>query len=648
VPGSRTETFEYERRAQARSPTADPLKVRRTLTLAPLALALLLPQAAAAESTRIIVEREPGASAADVRRDAGVRLVERLPLPRTEVVRAANPGRALAELRSDDDVVYAQVDHVRTAFADPLMDDLWAFHNGPQFVGGVADADMDVLEAWQVATGTGQKVAVVDSGIEASHPDFAGQIADARNFVGASSPTAGAPDGDGHGTHVSGTIAAVRDNDVGVAGVAPGAKLMALRALDDTGEGFDSDIAQAMRYAGENGARVVNVSLGGPQQAPALQAAIAAHPNTLFVVAAGNEGTDNDTRPSYPCDVPEPNVLCVGASTHTEEAAPFSNYGDHSVDVFAPGQWIMSTVLGGTHNWESGTSMAAPHVSATAALVLEIAPALTAEEVKELILAAADPKPAFAGRSVSGGRANAANAVELALDGTTPPDRDGDGFADAADACPTVAAPGSPSGCPAVVDTDGDGVPDAADNCDVHGNPSQPDTDADGVGDACDGTPRGHDGDGDGKPSLDDRCPTLYGTGGDGCPVVSPPPPRDSDGDGRHDGIDACSAESAVTANGCPLPAVTSIKVAKTRKAATIRIGATRAATAKVTVKRRKCNSRGKRCRWVRVARKTLSAPTGRAKLVLRKPKRGRYRVRVQLSSAAGTAKARTKGFRVR
>ena len=633
--------------------------MRRTLTLVPLALALLLPQAAAAESTRIIVEREPGASAAEVRRDAGVRLVERLPLPRTEVVRAADPQRALQELRSDGDVVYAQLDHVRTASAaDPLLEKQWGFYNGPQFVGGVADADMDIVEAWHVATGVDQTVAVVDSGIQADHPDFVGQIADAKDFIGAGSPTEGAPDGDGHGTHVSGTVAAVRDNGVGVAGAAPAAKLMALRVLDNNGNGFDSDIAQAFRYAGESGARIVNASLGGPQRAPALQSAIGAHPNTLFVIAAGNEGRDNDTTPSYPCDVPEPNVLCVGASTHKEEAASFSNFGDHSVDVFAPGEWIMSTVPGSTHDWEHGTSMAAPHVAATAALVLDAATApLTAEQLKELILEAADPKPAFADISVSGGRANAAAAVELALDGTTPPDRDNDGFADAADACPDASAPGSPSGCPlAPVDTDGDTRPDTADNCPAHSNTDQADADGDGIGNACDGAPRGHDNDGDGKPALDDRCPTTYGTGADGCPVSSPPPPpppppppaRDSDGDGRVDGADACPAGHAVTANGCPLPAVSSIGVRKTRKAATITVQATRAATTRITVQRRKCNSRGKRCRWVRVTRKTLNAPTGRAKVVLRRPKRGRYRVQVVLSSAAGTAKARAKAFKVR
>ena len=132
-------------------------------------------------------------------------------------------------------------------------------------------------------------------------------------------------DGTGHGTHVSGTIAALRDNGSGIVGVAPQSKLMALRALGDDGGGRDSDIAEAFRYAGAHGARVVNASLGGSGASHTLDAAISQYPNTLFVVSAGNGGTDdagddNDAAQVWPCNSPNPNVVCVGASDNRRRA----------------------------------------------------------------------------------------------------------------------------------------------------------------------------------------------------------------------------------------------------------------------------------------------------------------------------------------
>ena len=168
----------------------------RTLPLA-LILLVLLPQAAAADtSTRIIVQREPGLSAAeraDIRADADVRLVRSLSLPRTEVV-AAGTGKAtqaLRELRADEDVVYAEPDHRRYAFAeDEYMHWLWAFDNTGQ-LGGTAGVDSDVLQAWNLLTnpGSGQTVAVVDSGVDAEHEDLAGRIGAELNFVGSNLPS---------------------------------------------------------------------------------------------------------------------------------------------------------------------------------------------------------------------------------------------------------------------------------------------------------------------------------------------------------------------------------------------------------------------------------------------------------------------------
>ena len=227
----------------------------RSLLFALVLIALLGPEGAAAESTtRIIVKREPGLTAAeraDVRADAGVRLVETLRLPSTEVVvaPAGDAREALRELNADADVVYAELDSRRQAFADepddPLFPALWAVENtgnGVTFFGAsTSDADMDVLEAWDLSTGAGETVAVVDSGVDATHPDLAGQILAGYDWVEDDTDPA---DANGHGTHVSGTIAALRNNAEGIAGV--GADIGAF-CSGQTGLALDDDPGWRLR-----------------------------------------------------------------------------------------------------------------------------------------------------------------------------------------------------------------------------------------------------------------------------------------------------------------------------------------------------------------------------------------------------------------
>ena len=134
-------------------------------------------------------------------------------------------------------------------------------------------------------------------------------------------------DNHGHGTHVAGTIAAQRDNNEGIAGVAPGAKIMPLRALGANGRGTSLAIAEAFDYAGKMGLRVVNASLGGPGLDQTQLAAVQAHPNTLYVIAAGNDNVNNDATPYGPCALPAANIMCVGASDENDRRASFSNYG---------------------------------------------------------------------------------------------------------------------------------------------------------------------------------------------------------------------------------------------------------------------------------------------------------------------------------
>jgi thermitase len=432
---------------------AIPRRMPRLLVVCALALLASLPSAAVGQTEeRIIVKREPGLSAAeraDLRADVGARLAETLRLPQTEVVTVptGDAGTALARLNADPDVVYAEPDRPRSLFAPPNDERwplMWGLSNTGQepFFGTPGD-DIHLLDAWSFSLGAGQTVAVVDSGIDLFHGDLAGQTAaGGRNFVPGANPT-DLSDQLGHGTHVSGTIAARANNAIGVVGVAPAAKVLPLRVFGSRDATSDSWIAQALDYAGDLGVRVVNASLGGGGSSLTLTNAIGEHPNTLYVTAAGNNNDNLDIQTVMPCEVPRPNVLCVGATDEDDQRALFSNYGPTSVDLFAPGVRIMSTLPGAGYGYESGTSMAAPHVSGEAALLLAAAPSLTALQLKDLIMGAVDTRPGLSGLSATGGRANAGAALRRLLGS----DLDGDGVIQAFDACPTVAGPGG-NGCP--------------------------------------------------------------------------------------------------------------------------------------------------------------------------------------------------------
>jgi subtilisin family serine protease len=209
-------------------------------------------------------------------------------------------GAALAALNADPGVDYAEVDRpIGVLSADTYFSQLWALQNTGQF-GGIPGKDMSVPLAWQTSTGAGVLVAVVDTGVDASLADLAGQTRrqpgrdprqrDRRrrqrlrgrhpglDFVADDNDP---DDENDHGTHVTGTIAAAADNGIGIAGVAPGAKVLPVRALDSRGRGNDSTIAEAFDYAGDMGARIVNASLGGAGTSKTLTDAMERHPNTL-------------------------------------------------------------------------------------------------------------------------------------------------------------------------------------------------------------------------------------------------------------------------------------------------------------------------------------------------------------------------------
>ena len=377
----------------------------------------------------IVLDHASGASAAELaklRAQAGVTYVGPGPLPNTEVDRApaGQLATAVTKLESSSEIRYAEPNgevHAASAPNDPYFSLQWALQNNGQSVYGTSGTSGDDIGAtyvWPHSTGSGVTVAVVDTGLDSTAPDLQGQTVPGYSWVNTN--TSNTQDLNGHGTHVSGIIAALQNNGIGVSGVAPGAKIMPLQVLNSQGDGTDTAVAAAFNQAGADGVPIVNASLGGPAPSQAIEQAIDAHPNTLYVVAAGNYGTDNDnaSTPFYPCDLTEANVICVGASDQNDQPASFSDYGPSSVDLFAPGVNVLSTWLSSGGNAEyayaSGTSMATPMVSATLALMLAHAPSLGAAQLRSDLLASTDPEPQLAGESVTGGELDAAAAVAMA------------------------------------------------------------------------------------------------------------------------------------------------------------------------------------------------------------------------------------------
>jgi subtilisin family serine protease len=243
--------------------------------------------------------------------------------------------------------------------------------------------DIGAPAAWGVSQGAGVSVAVIDTGIDATQPDLSGQVVLYKNYV---NPGGSAADDEGHGTHVSGIIAAIRNNGIEVAGTAPRAKLYAFKVLDSTGSGDDASVAAAIRDAVDlTPCRIISMSLGGPVGSdgdPVLASAVAyaESKGALVIAAAGNDGV---TSASYPAALP--GVIGVGAVDSSNNLASFSNYGSADLDLVAPGVNIVSTVPGATTESWSGTSMATPFVSGAAAIVWSAHPELTAAQVASVL-----------------------------------------------------------------------------------------------------------------------------------------------------------------------------------------------------------------------------------------------------------------------
>jgi thermitase len=302
--------------------------------------------------------------------------------------------RMLKRYMAMEAVEYAEPNYTFKASFVPNDPYFSAYQYGPQII--------KAPEAWEVtASDPDVMIAVVDTGVQLDHPDLAAKVTAGYDFV---SNDRWPNDGNGHGTHVAGIAAAATNNGIGIAGVAPRASIMPVRVLDDAGNGSLYAVANGIVFAANQGAQVINLSLGSPASATTLRNAVqyAIDRGAVVVAAAGNEATYVPSYPAY-----YPNVIAVASTNSQDLRSAFSNYG-RWVEVAAPGEDILSAYPGGYYAYLSGTSMASPHVAGIAALL--VAQGRTNRQVRQAILATADP---IRGTGVywAYGRVNANRAV---------------------------------------------------------------------------------------------------------------------------------------------------------------------------------------------------------------------------------------------
>lgn len=335
-----------------------------------------------------------------------------------QVVRVpGDPKRVAARLGRSPLIAYAEPNKILRATAipnDPLFGQLYGLNNTGQ-TGGTPDADIDAAEGWDAAglssfpsTG-GAKVGIVDTGIQATHEDLTGKVANcARSqglipgVIGGSIQVGSCADDNGHGTHVAGTISANANNGKGVAGVAFNSPLAICKALGGPlGVGSTSDVANCITWVHDQGAKVISMSLGGGASTTLQQAVNYAWQSggangSVLVAAAGNDG---DSTLEYPAAYP--NVVSVAATDNRDQRASFSN-ANSDVEVAAPGVDVLSSYNNGGYTTLSGTSMATPHASGTTAIIWDKYPTATASQIVAKLDAATDDLGA-AGRDTSYG-----------------------------------------------------------------------------------------------------------------------------------------------------------------------------------------------------------------------------------------------------
>ncbi|MGX5915685.1 S8 family serine peptidase [Aliidiomarina sp. Khilg15.8] len=383
-------------------------------------------------------------------RDLSFRHVADGRINKIQVANAAQRDRVIKRLSNHPLVEFAEPNYIisinkqQAQFSplsvpnDPAFGDLWAMQNTGQS-GGMVGADIDAVPAWDITTGdTSLVIGVIDTGVDYMHPDLAANMwvnpneicdngiddsgtgyVDDCYGISPVDGTADPMDGNGHGTHVAGTIGAIGNNSVGVVGVNWNTQIVACRFLDDAGFGSTADAIECLDYftnlkLNHNVNMVAsNNSWGGGPYSEALRTAISdsIDAGIMFVAAAGNDGIDADVTPSYPATYDLDGIVAVANTNRNDNMTGSSTYGEVGVDLGAPGTQILSTYLNDGYATATGTSMSSPHVAGVAGLVWSIAPHLSIAEVKAILMDSGEPLADLAGTTASGKRLNALNAL---------------------------------------------------------------------------------------------------------------------------------------------------------------------------------------------------------------------------------------------
>lgn len=282
-----------------------------------------------------------------------------------------------------EDIDYIEPNYLYEAVRTP---------NDAQFSASWGVEAINAPSIWAFTTGVGVKVAVLDTGVDPRHPDLAGRVLPGVDLVNNDQD---ASDDHGHGTHVAGSVAAVANNGLDVAGVAPGASIIPVKVLNANGQGTNADIANGILEAAKLGAKIINLSLGGRDNSETIRRAIASvqERGVIVIAAAGNSGVST---PFFPAA--NEGVIGVAAVDSRRQKPSFSNYGDY-IDIAAPGVDIGSTKMGGGVTKMSGTSMASPHVAGACALLVGRFPNLKTGHLTRLMQKSGHPTTGFSGNS---------------------------------------------------------------------------------------------------------------------------------------------------------------------------------------------------------------------------------------------------------
>ncbi|MCG8349480.1 MAG: S8 family peptidase [Chloroflexales bacterium] len=305
------------------------------------------------------------------------------------------------QVAADPSVAFAEPNYTRQLMRtpnDPAVSQQWALGN------------IQAYDAWDTTTGGEIRIAILDTGVDGGHPDLSGKVLPGYNALTGDGNTR---DDNGHGTAVAGLIAASADNGVGVAGICWGCRILPIKVLNNQGSGNDANVARGIRWAVDNGARVINMSLGGTDDSQILRDAVdyATSRNVLIVASSGNERQEGN-QPNYPAAYP--GVVAVGATGNTDVVTGFSNTGDY-LDLTAPGVGLWTTLPEGRYGPPNGTSFASPYVSGVAGLVITLRGDLGTLDLECILEASADDKgPAGRDAEYGWGRLNALRAVQLA------------------------------------------------------------------------------------------------------------------------------------------------------------------------------------------------------------------------------------------